>query len=1481
MTGEAIEGAEIKTYDEKSKDGYEFVSDTAPLKISTNEDENIISVYYEPVSNLSYRVEYYYDGELDANKTETYTNIKFGTEIDVFLNKVIDGYRLDRVENLTLVVGTNTDENVIKVYYVKRTDITYTVYYLENDTANELHEEKTVTGNTYQSTVQEEAITISGYYLSSGSPAQITIQANDADNIITFYYEKRTDLSYTIKYKEYGTDIEISTDETIYDQTYLDEVSVSAKGITGYELVSDKTIRITIGANSEDNIVTFYYKKISGITYRVEYYYDNVLDKENTYYGIATFGDVISEYPEELKDGYEFYSDSGEIIISVNEENNVIKVYYIRKTATVNENKLEKTATALIEEEDEQIEYTITYTIKLEEFLGEATITIEDELPYSIEKITYAEGSEGTYISEDNKVKWVETVNINTYENSSSKEIVITKTFYVVYDKDEIDYSKTEIVNTATANILFDNSVESQVSNKATATTNTNFTTAVTVTKIWQDENNITGNRPESITLVVKNGSSIVASEVVTADDETADNIWQCQFTDLQKYDENGNEIQYEADEQIDSGYYTKTVDGLIVTNTLSNNVSTVIVKYVDKNNPENTITDSYTIYGVEGEKFDISDKVYTEISDYVLVDAPENTSGTFTEESQVITIYYAKKTSVVIKYLDKNNTTETLADEVTLDGYVGKEYDTKEYEESFEGYTLVGNSGNTSGEMTENQIEVTYYYAKNTSVKINYVGTDGSDLGSDEISGYVGKEYNTKEYEKSFEGYTLIRNSGNTSGEMTENQIEVTYYYAKNTSVLVRYVKLNGDSESVIKEITIDGYVGKEYDTEELTFTNYECVDKTDNLDGFMTADQIVVTYYYKQKATIIVQHIDRETNNILYTETLQGYVGDKVYVQAMDIANYVVVQEPENTTIVYAEEEQIIQYYYAHISQGVVEKHIDYITNKIIEEELHTGNEGDPYSISSKEIEGYDLVEVNSNGDSLLPTNSSGKMSKDELIEVRYYYIKKAKVIIEYYDLTDGEKIIDDETIDGHEDDTYEVTAKDFEGYNLVSDSGNTKGEMTVIVNDDGSFDIETHVIFYYKQASGGVTVNYIDYTTGDSLGFDEYEGNVGDPYSISAKTIDGYDLMEVDEDGNNLLPENSSGEMTKEQIIIDYYYIKRSKVIVEYIDELTNEIIATEEITGDVGDSYQTSGKSFDGYDLVQSPTNDSGVMTSEDITVKYYYSRKAEVVIKYIEKSTGYEISGSYTINGHVGDSYEVDKKEFEYYTFIETSGNDKGTMTQDGIEVILYYQRKEFNLSIANWVDKIEMNGISTNEKDYSTKDEITKVDMNRKKVSSASIKVTFKIRISNTGEIEGTVGKLIDTLPSGYSFYQEDNTINWTNVNGSLITTDLKDTIIKPGEYIEIELVLRWNGGEDNLGSSTNTITIAETSNSAGFADAIEADNQDSATIVLSVSTGLDRNDRIILLRTLQGLVAVLIVLIIAKRKIKRKRKNERKEKKR
>ncbi len=123
-----------------------------------------------------------------------------------------------------------------------------------------------------------------------------------------------------------------------------------------------------------------------------------------------------------------------------------------------------------------------------------------------------------------------------------------------VYDKDgsEIDYQVEEL------EVDGYNSVVTGDSSDGFVVTNTE-TTSVSGEKTWKDDNS--HKRPDQITVKLLADGEQVATEKVTVESD-----WKFEFTDLDKYDEDGREITYTIDEVEVNGYETN-IDGFDITN--------------------------------------------------------------------------------------------------------------------------------------------------------------------------------------------------------------------------------------------------------------------------------------------------------------------------------------------------------------------------------------------------------------------------------------------------------------------------------------------------------------------------------------------------------------------------------------------------------------------------------------------------------------------------------------------------------------------------------------------------------------------------------------------------------------------------------------------------------------------------------------------------------------------------------------------------
>ena len=115
---------------------------------------------------------------------------------------------------------------------------------------------------------------------------------------------------------------------------------------------------------------------------------------------------------------------------------------------------------------------------------------------------------------------------------------------------------------------------------------NTYETTSVSGTKSWSDGDNQDGIRPNKITINLLADGVKVNSQEVTPD---ANENWTYSFTDLQKYKEEGQLIDYTVEEDPVTGYNvttTKTVNGYNILNThIPETISINGTKHWDDNN--------------------------------------------------------------------------------------------------------------------------------------------------------------------------------------------------------------------------------------------------------------------------------------------------------------------------------------------------------------------------------------------------------------------------------------------------------------------------------------------------------------------------------------------------------------------------------------------------------------------------------------------------------------------------------------------------------------------------------------------------------------------------------------------------------------------------------------------------------------------------------------------------------------------------------
>ena len=977
----------------------------------------------------------------------------------------IGGYKYDSADKETLTIGEG--ENVLNLYYNKRTDLSYKVNYLEKGTNNVISNQKVVGGQTFEDVITSanEIISIYGYNYDSADKDTLII--GEGENVINLYYTKK--------------------DTSILVHHYL-------------ENTTDKVPSKEEGKVVEDEIIP---------------------GKVNDEYSTNQSADVASNY--------ELVATPTNATGTMTEEQIVVTYYYRLKEPLINSQTITKTATSKIENLTDEITYNISYKVNLADYIGQAEVTLVDTLPYAIDA-DKSDFSGGTYEPSNNTITWVETIDdINSYNNNNN-DITINKTIKVVYKglyRSTINiqnrvtgYIKTKTPEkefervSATAETITQNTVKIQVSKVWEDDGNKfNKRPANVIFKL-------TGSDGSTHTLEM---ASPGTPGTTTTQDSSNPNKWNDIFTNLPKYDEYGQEIVYTLTEEEntvgDLKYYDSVVDDVSKTVTNTVNYGKVTVHYYIMNT-DGTLTtkkvpnskgeeiQDEVIEGKAGTSYTTSQA--TDVSNkYELVkDATVGeTNGTIKKydeanPQEVIYYYRLKPSKVIVNYVEQG-TDKVLADSQQITGYVDDLYDAKtNYEKEtieIDGktYSLVRDSKNTQGIMTVEDTNVTYYYLQNTWVTIRYVERDPDthkivkDLEEPTIkNGLVGDEVVT--YAKAFTGYKLVESPVKTTINLTKEEQTLIYYYEP---------VYTGLTENHIDEITgrvlfteeHQVQVGLDYDIPNKEFEGYELVKSKlpDNSKGTMGEEAVTVNYYYIKKAVLEVNYIDEYTKKPIANKVVDStkHEGDTYSTEAKTFENYDLVEVPANASGTMKVEtddngtitnnKTVVNYYYKE--KAVVEEHhIDIVTGIDLEEPtIYNGHVGDKYSTTSKEFFSYELITEDKDGNNKLPSNASGTITGAKVI-VNYYYNQPAKVIVHYVEKNTGRELqeLNDETgemqkatviIEGYKGDSYETFAKEFEYYTLAESPVEPNGKMKAEISKDANGnDIVNNTIelYYYYQ-------------------------------------------------------------------------------------------------------------------------------------------------------------------------------------------------------------------------------------------------------------------------------------------------------------------------------------------------------------------------------------------------------------------------------
>ncbi len=269
------------------------------------------------------------------------------------------------------------------------------------------------------------------------------------------------------------------------------------------------------------------------------------------------------------------------------------------------------------------------------------------------------------------------------------------------------------------------------------------------------------------------------------------------------------------------------------------------------------------------------------------------------------------------------------------------------------------------------------------------------------------------------------------------------------------------------------------------------------------------------------------------------------------------------------------------------------------------------------------------------------------------------------------------------------------------------------------------------------------------------------------------------------------------------------------------------------------------------IITKETNSDGRYTFEDVPEGRYY-----VIVEFDTKK--------YTIT----DYQKTDVSELTNCDFIQRQvklpDGEKIVGITDTIELnknaenidVGLVKTKTFDLKMEQFVNKITVTN-SKGTKEYNYNDEkFAKIEIHSKQFVGSTVVIEYKIRVTNVGELAGSVNEIVAQIPEQLDFHSELNTDWVKSMSYNLSNVSYRTQEIQPGESIEAKLVLSKTLDDKSAGTFTNVSKIEISENSKHIQDKNKENDADSTQVLIGVSTGVKQAIGII-----AGILGGIIIL--------------------
>lgn len=474
----------------------------------------------------------------------------------------------------------------------------------------------------------------------------------------------------------------------------------------------------------------------------------------------------------------------------------------------------------------------------------------------------------------------------------------------------------------------------------------------------------------------------------------------------------------------------------------------------------------------------------------------------------------------------------------------------------------------------------------------------------------------------------------------------------------------------------------------------------------------------------------------------------------------------------------------------------YIDKDTNEKLETVEIKANFGETFTTEEKTFDNYKLY-------GKPKTNSYTATSTVQ--EINYYYQKKYILRITYTDKFSNEKIAEDRVLELYEGEAYTADIAEIEYY----ESSKEEAEQGTMPNHDYTIN------YIYTYTNCLITMKYVDFDTGSTISSIPYKGKEDEVIIVPKKEIFRHKLV----DG----PDKTAFVFKKKDQTFTFYYRKQRKLLVNYIDKISGDVLDKVVTYLIPEEKYQLEEKSFDRYVLKEKPEMTEFTMETTATELDYYYVYQTKITTNYVDEETG-EIIESKEEYQDEGTQYEASEKDIENYRLTSRPNEEQVTLTKDDTEFTYKYSSLKFNVAL-----KMELEKAYINNNYYELEGKLDKIETQiREANSSSSVKIFYRLIVKNDSERSGDATIKLQ-VPTGYICVASEN---YQVVDGRTILVDIKD--IKINEEKVVEIIIEKNEERD----IAETVSLTASVESTSVPESVTDDNNAKCDLVIMPRTG-------------------------------------------